>query len=93
MQSRMSEMNDTAMRSRRWIGCRLMSAVPPSHRRDGIEWISVEHGPAERGGYVLFRRRRREDDPAPDSWHPTLQSAMREARQSWGIDTGCWMVE
>ncbi len=93
MEHRLPEGHDAARRGQRWTGCRLVSAVPPSHRREGMEWLSIEHGPADKGGYVLLCFRRREAQAGPESWHCTLQSALIEARAKWGVDVGCWTIE
>jgi hypothetical protein len=70
-----------------------VSAVPPSHRRDGIEWLSIEHGPADKGGYVLFCYKQREELSQSGAWHRTLQSALQEAWWKWGVDAGAWTIE
>jgi hypothetical protein len=93
MQRRLSEDQLAEKRDRGWVGCRLVCAVPPSHCRDGTEWLTVEHATGKEAGYFLLCRRRRDAPPDAESWHATLEAAMREAHAKWGVQRGCWTVE
>lgn len=69
---------------------RLIAHIPKNRRQDQIEWLVLEDDPSDTNGFYLFYHRSLNEPSEYDSWHQTMDQALMQAKNHYGLTKENW---